>query len=65
MALRHLSRLSIARLSLDLLASPSRSLNCAALKISIALCLFDECCNPFGSVKIGIFAVGEGIGEVT
>ena len=63
-ALRHLCCLSIARLSLDLLPSPSRCLDRTALEIAVALGIFDECRDPFGSVIVGIFAVGKGLSKV-
>ena len=63
--LRHLCGLSISRLPLDLLPSPSSGLNGSCLEITVSLGLFDECCNPFGTVVTGAFSVRIGICEVS
>ncbi len=63
--LRHLSRLSVPGLSLHLFTSPASSLDGTALKFAITLRFLDHLCDPFSTVVIGVFAVGECICQVS
>ena len=64
MLLGHLSTLSISDLSLDLLASPSSSLDSTWLEFTVALGVLDQSCDPLRAVVVGIFSVGEGVCQV-
>ncbi len=64
-SLGHLSSpLRGRHLSLDLLAGPSSSLNGAPLKVAVSFCVFDQLCEPFGTVVLGILAVREGVCQI-
>ena len=61
MPLGHLSALSASYLSLDLLASPSSSLDSAWLELAIGLDILDHSRDPVSSVVVCIFSVREGL----
>ena len=65
LSLGHLGRLSVPRLPLHLLPSPTSSLDGTALEVAIALCVLDHLGDPLGTVVVGVFAVGKCVCQIS
>lgn len=60
-----LKTLGAPNLTLDLFPSPTSSIDCSSLEVTVLAGILDHLGEPFGAVECGEFAVGEGLSEVT